>query len=188
MGHDWGASVGCFLATAEPESVTALVIEEEILPGVDVEIPAAGRDHYPQWHGPFNRAPGLAEQLVPGRESAYYGAFLARSAGPAGLDPEALRSYTAAYSAPGVLAGALTHYRTRTEDVADVAALTDRPVRTPVLALGGRYAMGTAVAEGMARLATDVNGLVFDRSGHYPAEQEAADVNRAVVRFLLRHP
>ncbi|MEW2060306.1 hypothetical protein AB0899_05930 [Streptomyces sp. NPDC007002] len=38
------------------------------------------------------------------------------------------------------------------------------------------------------RLTTEVTGLALDRSGHYPAEQEAADVNRAVVRFLLRHP
>ncbi len=53
-----------------------------MLPRIDASIPTSGRDHYPTWHGPFNRVAGLAEALVPGLEDAYYcGAFLRRSAG-----------------------------------------------------------------------------------------------------------
>ncbi|AXE24101.1 alpha/beta hydrolase [Streptomyces globosus] len=188
VGHDWGATVGYLMAAAAPESVSALVVEEEILPGVDVEIPPAGRSHYPAWHGPFNRAPGLAEQLVPGREGAYYGAFLQQSAGPAGLDPDVLHAYVEAYSAPGVLDAGLAYYRTRAEDVDDIGALARRPVSTPVLAIGGRHAMGTAVAAGLAGLAADVTPLVCEQSGHYPAEQEPERVNEAVAQFLHQHP
>ncbi|MFJ5229043.1 alpha/beta fold hydrolase [Kitasatospora sp. NPDC088391] len=187
VGHDWGATVGCLLAARAPESVGALVVEEEILPGVEVGVPAPGRAHYPTWHGPFNRAPGLAEQLVPGREAAYYGAFLEQSAGPEGLAPDVLRAYVEAYSAPGVLEAGLAHYRTGTRDAEDVRALAARPLSVPVLAIGGRYAMGTAVADGMAALATEVTPLVLERSGHYPAEQEPDGVNPAVVRFLRRY-
>ncbi|MFI1940888.1 alpha/beta fold hydrolase [Streptomyces purpureus] len=187
VGHDWGATVGYLMAAVAPDSVTALVVEEEILPGVDIEIPPAGRDHYPSWHGPFNRAAGLAERLVPGREAPYYGTFLEQSAGPSGLDPTAVRAYVDAYSAPGVLESGLAYYRTRSQDVDDVRAFSDRPIATPVLAIGGRYAMGEAVADGLAALATDVTPLVAEQSGHYPAEQEPDEVNQAIVRFLRQH-
>ncbi|WP_432076385.1 alpha/beta fold hydrolase [Streptomyces wuyuanensis] len=187
VGHDWGATVGYLMAAAAPESVTALVVEEEVLPGIDIEIPQPGRDHYPSWHGPFNRAVGLAEKLVPGREAAYYGTFLEQSAGPSGLDPAALHAYVDAYSTPGVLESGLAYYRTRSQDVDDVRALADRPISTPVLAIGGRYAMGATVADGLAALATDVTRLVAEQSGHYPAEQEPDVVNDAIVRFLRQH-
>ena len=187
IGHDWGATVGCLIAARAPESVSALVVEEEILPGVDVEIPEAGRDCYPSWHGPFNRTPGLAEKLVPGREAAYYGTFLEQSAGPAGLHPDALQAYIEAYRTPGVLGAAVAYYRTRAEDAGDTQALATQPLSTPVLAVGGRHAMGKAVADAMATLATDVTPLVFEQSGHYPAEQEPDSMNHAIVQFLQRH-
>lgn len=187
IGHDWGATVGCLIAAQAPESVSALVVEEEILPGIDVEIPEAGRSYYPSWHGPFNRTPGLAEKLVPGREAAYYGTFLEQSAGPSGLSPDTVHAYIEAYSTPGVLDAGLAYYRTRSEDVDDIRALAAQPISTPVLAAGGRHAMGTAVAAGLATLATCVTPLVLEQSGHYPAEQEPDSMNLAILQFLQRH-
>jgi pimeloyl-ACP methyl ester carboxylesterase len=184
VGHDWGGTVAVLLAAAMPQAVTALVVEEEILPGIDVDIPAPGAEHYPSWHGPFNRVPGLAEQLVPGRESAYYGAFLWDSAGPAGLDPAVLRSYIDAYRTDSVLEAGLGYYRTRADDIADIRPLRENPIRTPVLAIGGRYAMGTAVAEGLRPIATDITATVLERSGHYPAEQEPEPAARTITEFL----
>lgn len=187
----WGTTgegtVALLLAAAAPESVTGLVVEEEIAPGVDVEIPEPGAAHYPSWHGPFNRVPGLAEALVPGREDAYYGTFLKASAGPAVLDESVRRSYVDAYRAEGVLEGGLGYYRTRADDVADINSLRSDPVAVPVLAVGGHYAMGSAVYEGLRPLATDVSGVVLERSGHYPMEQEPDAAARAVVAFLERH-
>ncbi|WP_272952118.1 alpha/beta fold hydrolase [Kribbella jejuensis] len=184
VGHDWGGTVALLLAAAMPESVNAVVIEEEVLPGIDVDIPAPGAGHYPSWHGPFNRAPGLAEQLVPGREDAYYGTFLQQSAGPAGLDPDAVRSYVDAYV--GVLEAGLGYYRSRADDIADVRRLEDNPIHTPVLAVGGRYAIGHAVADGLRTLATNVTGIVLEELGHYPAEQQPALTAEVIVDFLLR--
>ncbi|MDR2280733.1 MAG: alpha/beta hydrolase [Gordonia sp. (in: high G+C Gram-positive bacteria)] len=184
VGHDWGATVALLLAAAAPDSVVGLVVEEEIAPGVDVEIPEPGTAHYPSWHGPFNRVPGLADTLVPGREDAYYGTFLKESAGPAGLDESVQRSYIDAYRAEEVLEAGLGYYRTRADDVTDVNRLRSDPVAVPVLAVGGRYAMGSAVVEGLRPLATNVSGVVLDRSGHYPVEQEPEQAGRAVVAFL----
>ena len=113
IGHDWGGTVAIHLAAGAPQTVSALVVEEEILPGIAVAVPSPGSEHYPDWHGAFNRAPGLAETLVPGREDAFYGAFLRASAGPAGLDPAALAAYVDAYRPTDVHVAGLVHYHPR---------------------------------------------------------------------------
>lgn len=188
VGHDWGATVAILLAHELTDAVTALVVEEEVLPGIDVEIPLPGRDFYPTWHGLFNRAVGLAEDLVPGREAAFYGRFLRQSAGPAGLQEEALEAYIQAYSSANVLRSGLGYYRTREADLRAVQELTSSPItEVPVLALGGRYAMGSAVAEGLRPLAQNLTGHIFEESGHYPVEQEPDAVSRVILEFLTRH-
>lgn len=184
IGHDWGGTVGTLLAALDADAVTALVVEEEILPGVDVQVPSPGSDHYPTWHGPFSRAVGLAEALVPGREASYYGTFLAQSAGPAGLDPRIVAEYVAAYTGDDRLAAGLAYYRSREADTRDVRRIAADPIVTPVLTLGGQFGMGTAVETGMRTLARHVTGLVVPGTGHYPAEQAPEDVIEAVVRFL----
>jgi pimeloyl-ACP methyl ester carboxylesterase len=178
VGHDWGGTVAVHVAAATPGAVTSLVVEEEVLPGVDVD----GSDYYPSWHGPFNRAPGLAEALVPGREAAYYGTFLRQSAGPPGLEAE--QSYIDAYSTPGMLDAGLSYYRARDDDLADTERLAADPIATPALAIGGRYALGSGVADGLRHVANNVTGVVFDHSGHYPVEQEPEQTSAAITEFL----
>ncbi len=187
VGHDWGGTVAILLAAAMPQAVNGVVIEEEVLPGIDIDIPSPGAEHYPSWHGPFNRTPGLAEQLVPGREDAYYGTFLRQSAGPPGLAPDTVRSYIDAYTTADALEAGLGYYRSRADDIADVQRLRQNPIHTPVLAIGGRYAMGSAVADGLRMLSTHVTGLILERSGHYPAEQEPEPAAEAIIEFLQRH-
>lgn len=184
VGHDWGAMVAVLVA-AQSSGAIALVVEED-LPGVaDISLPAPGRDHYPAWHGPFNRAPMLAEAMVPGRERAFYGTFLAQSAGPAGLDPAIVDDYVASYSSDDILAAGLLYYRTAALDDEDFIRLSSTPIRIPVLAIGGSFGMGTAVAESTRSIASDVSEFIADKSGHYPAEQQPASVAPAIVNFLL---
>ena len=132
-----------------------------MLPGIDVPIPDPGREHYPTWHGPFNRVPGLAEALVPGREDAYYGTFLRQSAGPAGLSDDALRAYLTAYRQPSCLAAGLGYYRTALADVDSVARRASSPVSVPLLTMGGEFGMGDAVAESLRGSLT--TSLIPDR-------------------------
>jgi pimeloyl-ACP methyl ester carboxylesterase len=186
VGHDWGATVATITAAMAPELVAALIVEEEILPGVAVDIPEPGRNHYPTWHGPLNRVEGLTEKLMAGRESHYYEAFLSQSAGPVGLDPILQADYTSVYIEPNVHSEGLAYYRTRIEDLADIAALPF-PISMPVLAVGGEYGMGSAVVQGMQTLASHVDGALIRRAGHYPAEQEPDEFMMTVEDFVNRH-
>lgn len=184
VGHDWGGTVGYLLAADHPDRVDALVVEEEMLPGVDASIPEPGRGRYPTSHGPFNRAPGLAEALVPGREDEYYGAFLRHSGGPAGLSADAERTYLAAYRQPDSLAATVGYYRTVEADREAVRRRKTTPLALPVLTVGGEFGMGRGVEECFARVAERVEHVQLDGAGHYPAEQRPAEVNTRVVAFL----
>jgi haloacetate dehalogenase len=187
VGHDWGGTVGYLLAADFPDRVRALVVEEEMLPGIDVAIPEPGRSYYPTWHGPFNRAPGLAEALVPGREDAYYGAFLRQSAGLGPLSRDAEDAYLAAYRQPSCLIAGLAYYRAAQADIDAVARRARSPITVLLLAIGGEFGMGRGVAESFAKVARNAHYCQVDGAGHYPAEQRPDHVNPSLVSFLDAH-
>jgi pimeloyl-ACP methyl ester carboxylesterase len=186
VGHDWGGTVGYLLAADHRDRLRALVIEEELLPGTSAEIPEPGRSHYPAWHGTFNRAPGVAEALVPGREDEYHGAFLRQSAGPKPLEDEVLAGYLAAYRSPASLRATLGYYRTPEADAAAVRARATTPLDAPVMTIGGEFGMGYAVAASLGQAASHVEHVQVAGAGHYPAEQRPAAVNPPLVAFLAR--
>lgn len=183
IGHDWGGTIALMLGAQRADLVRAVVVEEEVLPGIDVLGFEAEVSTYPSWHGPFNRSIGLAESMVPDREDAYYGTFLGESAGPIGLASDALKHYLNAYRSPATLNSGLAYYRTRQDDVSDVTALFMEPLTIPILAVGGLYGMGAAVAAGLRPVAANVEEIVLRSSGHYPAEQEPLEFAQAVIRF-----
>jgi len=184
VGHDWGGTVGYLLAADLPGRVSALVVEEEMLPGIEVAIPKPGRLRYPTWHGPFNRVPGLAEALVPGREDAYYGTFLRQSAGAEPLSPDALAAYLGAYRTPACLAAGLGYYRAVGFDIESVTRRARRPVDVPVLTVGGEFGMGGGVAASFTKVARHVTHTQIEGAGHYPAEQRPDRVISSVIPFL----
>jgi pimeloyl-ACP methyl ester carboxylesterase len=186
VGHDWGGTVAYLVAADAPEVVAGVVIEEEIPPGVDVDLPEPGLSHYPNWHGPFLRAPDLAESLVPGREDALYRAFLTQSAGPAGLDPDIIDGYVAAYADTGRLAATMGYYRSHHDDAAAVRRRATRPLAVPVVTVGGGYGMGHAVHDAFTRLADQVAHIQVDNAGHYPLEQHPPITAELALR--LPHP
>jgi pimeloyl-ACP methyl ester carboxylesterase len=186
LGHDWGGTVGYLLAADLPRRVTRLVVEEEMLPGIETTIPEPGAQYYPHWHGPFLRVPGLAEALVPGREDAFYGAFLRESAGPVPLPDDALATYIDAYRAPSTVGATVGYYRTAAADAEAVRRRAATPLAMPVLTIGGEFGMGRAVATSFGTVASRVEHRQVAGAGHYPAEQRPDEVNATLVKFLSR--
>ena len=145
VGHDWGGTIGYLIAKEAGARCRALVIEEEVLPGIQADIPKPGAAYYPQWHGPFNRSVGLGESLIPGRENAYYGKFLEESAGKRPLRPENVKAYLNAYANETQLRSTLGYYRSRDIDVQSMRTHSQSKLTIPILAVGGLFGMGSVV-------------------------------------------
>ena len=59
------------------------------------------------------------------------------------------------------------------------------PLTIPVLAIGGEYSTGTAPADEMRKVATDVTGVVLPGSGHFLTEEVPEPLTKALLDFLL---
>jgi pimeloyl-ACP methyl ester carboxylesterase len=183
VGHDVGATVGLLIAAEQPGRVAALVVEEEVPPGIEVEAPES--ETYPSWHLPLFTAPeGVAERLLAGRLDATVDAYLGGSAGPAGLDFDAHVGYMSAYATDDRLATTLALYRAAPDDALAVQRAVRRRLPIPGLAIAGRYGRGGQVAEALAHSIARVHSVVASDAGHYPAEEAPDAVNGALIPFL----
>ena len=184
IGHDWGGTIGYLMAKEAGPRCWALVIEEEILPGIQVNIPEPGNKYYPQWHGPFNRSVGLGEHLIPGNERTYYGKFLEESSGKKSISKDSIDEYVDAYSNETQLKSTLGYYRTGDVDQKIIRGKSRIRIDTPILAIGGLFGMGGAVGKGMEHVGNYVTSTIFQNSGHYPAEQEPKHFVNETHAFL----
>lgn len=188
IGHDWGGTIAYLLAIKNPDKCRALVVEEEILPGIEVSMPLPGAEYYPNWHGPFNSAIGLAEALIQGREDIYYRKFLLESAGKNNLDDSAIYEYVSAYTLDknikSQLRDSLGYYRTAKQDSEQIKLSLANSLDIPILAVGGEYGMGKAVEQGFMSIGSHLKGIVCEGAGHYPIEQTPASCVPQIIDFL----
>ncbi len=183
VGHDVGATVALLMAAEQPGRVAALAVEEEVSPGIDVEVPEAAS--YPSWHRPLFTAPeGVAERLLAGRLDATVDAYLGGSSGPAGLDFDAHVAYMGAYATDARLAATLALYRAERQDALAVRRAVRRRLPMPGLAIAGRFGRGGQVAEALSHSIGRVHSVVARDAGHYPAEEAPDTVNGALIPFL----
>jgi pimeloyl-ACP methyl ester carboxylesterase len=183
VGHDWGGTIAVLMAAQQPGRVAAIVVEEDVPPGIEVE--ATESETYPTWHRSLFQAPeGVAERLLAGRHDATVDAYLDGSAGPAGLDFDAHVAYMGAYSGDDRLKATLALYRAEATDARVVLRAIRRRLQVPGLAVAGRYGRGTQVAEGLAHSVARVHTVIAKDAGHYPAEQSPDTVNSALIPFL----
>ncbi|HEY8320154.1 MAG TPA: alpha/beta hydrolase [Amnibacterium sp.] len=183
VGHDWGGTIAVLMAAQQPGRVAAVVVEEDVPPGIEVE--ATESETYPTWHLPLFQAPeGVAERLLAGRHDATVDAYLDGSAGPSGLDFDAQFAYMGAYAGDDHLKTTLALYRAEQADAQAVRRATRRRLQVPGLAVAGRFGRGRQVAEALSRSVSRVHAVVAADAGHYPAEQAPDTVNRALIPFL----
>jgi pimeloyl-ACP methyl ester carboxylesterase len=172
VGHDMGAAVAYALAAAYSDRVSHLAILEMLLPGFGLEEAAAiiqvGTTF---WHVPFNMARDVPEALTYGREREYlYRFYKASPYDPSVLSESDIEEYLRCYRAPGAMRAGFEWYRALTTDVRDNRLSARTPLKIPVLALGGQHRMGDRVRASCTQVAEDVEGVVWERCGHYPHE------------------
>lgn len=184
-GHDTGFIVSYAVVADHPERVDRAALAE--IPGppaVSNTPPLFVPAHLNAklWHIPFNRAEGLPEQLITGREDAFFGYEFAIQGG--GVPAELIDYYVGLVSDPESLRGSLGFYRAWDATLAQNEERVARKLALPVLAVGGERSYGGLVGHAMEALAEDVEGLVVEGAGHWVAEEAPEQLLGAFERFF----
>ena len=182
VAHDIGNMVGYAFVAEQPERVTHLVLMDAPLPGVGpweeiLKNPLL-------WHFRFG-GPDM-ERLVKGRERIYLDRFWNEfSADPKNFDEASRVHYAKLYARPLAMHDGFEQFHAFDQDAIDNKAfLANGPLTTPVLAVGGEKSFGPTMAVVARAAATNVQGVVIARSGHWVMEENPTDTVAAVADFL----
>jgi pimeloyl-ACP methyl ester carboxylesterase len=184
--HDIGNMVGYAFAAQCPDRVARWVAMDAPLPGIGpwdeiIRNPAL-------WHFNF-RGPDV-ERLVKGRERIYLDRFWNElSADPESIDEATRQHYAELYAQPGAMHSAFNQFAAFTQDAIDNKAFMARGKLTmPVLAIGADKSFGSAMADDLRFVATDVTSQIIANSGHWLMEEQPAETIAAILAFLGNIP
>lgn len=189
VGHDIGAWTGYAMAADHPERIERIAMGEFIIPGVSPSPPLISDDRWLSdflWHFNFNRAVGVNEQLVRGREEIYFGHQFATKSG----SPEAVPAYAREFYIeqlkrdPEALRASFDYYRAIDQSIPQNRARMARKLTLPVMTFAGELACGDSVEHETRLLATNVQAVIIQGSGHYPAEEKPQALLAALQAFL----
>jgi pimeloyl-ACP methyl ester carboxylesterase len=181
VGHDWGASVGWWLATRQPQALRRLAVINAPHPAIWREAMSANlRQWFKSLYVRIMRLPGLPERMVAARD---FGA-LRDALAPAGLSPAALAGYREAWGQPGALTGMINWYRAfLAKRLPPSKALS---VTVPTLVIWGDrdpYAV-PQLAEASAKICTDVQITHLPEATHWTHHEQPDRVGALLIDFL----
>lgn len=184
VGHDIGLMVAYAYAAQYPSEVDRLVLMEAFLPGVgDWNSVFLLRD---LWHFHFYGKTPLA--LVTGRERIYLDHFWNDFAADPNksLSESDRQFYAKAYAQPGHMAAGMEVFRAFPKDAEDFAQFAKTQLTMPVLVQSGEKAGGPFLIEQGKMVATNVEGVLVQGSGHWLMEEAPNQVIPKLVEFLNR--
>ena len=147
------------------------------------------------WHFHFYGKTPLA--LVHGRERIYFEHFWNDfAADPAHSVPERdRRIYAKAYARRGGMRAGFEYFRAFEKDAEDFGRLAQTPLPMPMLVLTGEKASGDFLIQQSRLVATNVDGVVVRKSGHWldgrgsaPSHPQTCHVSRPLIRVEGRFP
>src|SRR4051812_17065560 len=182
VGHDIGLMVAYAYAAQFPGEVDRIALMDAFLPGVgDWTHVWLLRD---LWHFHFYGKTPLA--LVTGRERTYLEHFWNDFAADAAKSvPETDRVfYAKQYARPGHMAAGFEVFKSFEKDAADFAELAKTKLPMPMLVLSGEKAGGSFLIDQGRLVATHVDGVIVQGSGHWLMEEAPDRVIPKLVEFL----
>jgi pimeloyl-ACP methyl ester carboxylesterase len=183
--HDIGNMVGYALAAQYPTRITKWVVIDAPLPGIGnwEEIKQSPL----LWH--FNFRGPDEERLVAGRERIYLDRFYNElSADPKKIDEATRKHYATLYARPHAMHDAFEQFGAFNQDAIDNKALLAKrgKLTMPVLALGGEKSFGTAEADTLRIVATNVTMGIVPASGHWIMDENPKATTALIVDFLSK--
>jgi pimeloyl-ACP methyl ester carboxylesterase len=183
--HDIGNMVGYALAAQYPTRISRWVVIDAPLPGIGdwdniIRSPLL-------WHFNF-RGPDM-ERLVQGRERIYLDRFYNElSADPKKIDEETRQHYASLYARPLAMHDAFEQFAAFNQDALDNKALLAKggKIEMPVFAIGAEKSFGTAQADDLRFVASNVTGGIVPGSGHWIMEENPQATVQLVADFLAK--
>jgi pimeloyl-ACP methyl ester carboxylesterase len=189
VGHDIGMWTGYAMAADRPGRIARIALGEAIIPGISPSPPLIPDDRRRSdllWHMNFNRAREVNEQLVRGREEIYFGYQFATKAGAPDAIPADARAFYIEQMKrdPAALRASFEYYRAIDQSIPQNRARMTTKLTLPILAFAGRLFANDVVERELRTIATDVQSVILDACGHYPAEEQPALLVQALERFF----
>lgn len=182
VGIDAGAPPAFLLALRRPDLVHRLVLMEATLgrlPGAE-DFFTAG----PPWWFGFHAVPGLAEQVLTGREAEYVDWFLSAGTQGRGIPAEIREAFVAAYTGTGSLRCAFEHYRAMPTTARQLSAATaESRLAVPTLAIGA-HPVGPALYHQLRQVADDLTSRTIAESGHIIPLDRPDELLKVLAEFL----
>jgi len=183
--HDIGNMVGYAFVAQYRDRVTRWAVIDAPLPGIGdwdniIRLPLL-------WHFNF-RGPDM-ERLVAGRERIYLDRFWNElSANPKHIDEATREHYAKLYARPHAMHDAFEQFAAFNQDAADNKEFLAKggKLAMPVLALGGDKSFGTAQADDLRFVATNVSAGVIPDSGHWIMDENPDVTIKLVTDFLAK--
>jgi len=187
VGHDRGEHVAYAYAAQWPEEVSHLVFVESSLPSFGQE-EAMAVSKGGSWHFGFNMAGDISEELVRGREFLFVDHFIRRESvglfNANAVSTADIEHYARALARPGALRCSFSYYRTLPKDRDDNRAWGETRLPMPVLAVGAEGGYGPASAQTIRCMASNVDDVMIERSGHYIPEERPDALAGTIADFL----
>lgn len=181
VGHDMGGKAAYMLANLYPDRLEKLVLVDCLIPGTENMDALRGG----AWHYGFHMAPEIPEMLTKGREREYIAAQIrAWSHKKDAVKDAAISEFARHYASPGGMTAGLAYYRSLGQDAALARSFEQRDLDMPVLTIGGRYGVGTRLADALGRQARDLTAIIAEESGHFVADEAPAYFCAQLLRFL----
>lgn len=189
LGHDIGLWTAFAMAASNPGRIERLAVGEALIPGVSPSpplLPAQRAISDRLSHFNFNRMLGMNEALVRGREEIYFGhQFASKAASPEAVPASARAFYIECLRNRDSLCASFEFYRALDTSIPQHQTLSKgAKIEVPVFTFAGRQCCGDLVDEEWRQIASNVESIVIEDCGHYPAEEQPEILLEAVSRFL----
>ena len=190
VGHDWGAIVAWFFASAHPAVTKTLTVLSVGHPAALSEATRRDEDQKTrsQYVGLFLNE-GKAEEVLAGENYRRLRAMFTVGPNPDAVPRGAIDVFVRSLSRPGRLTAALNYYRANLAGRGWSAMAADIDVNAPTLLLWGDQdpALGRLQAENTSRFMRNVYRLqVLEGAGHWLQFERSDEVSRSLVDVISK--
>jgi len=192
-GHDVGTWIAYAMLVDHPQRIKAGALCEALIPGLVPSPPLFMTQEQINWawHFAFNRTSGINEILVHGKEREFIASqFEVKAHVKEAITEVDIDLYARSYEHQKYLRASFNYYRAFDEDAKQNEQRKCTPVLAPVLAIGGDKSMGERQKDILKPYVKDITGCVLEETGHYPAEENPAELSSALEMFFktsLKH-